>query len=159
MAWHRIGDKPLSEPMLTRFVDAYMRHQGEMGWSWYQSHHFACWLYPVLYKICLLVSYRTYHSHNGSRKLVNSWCYFNETTHIVVNENAFENATCKMATILVKRENASVSLHISLYQTVSGINRTLSLTLTPSCYRAHFLGANWTGKFTRTPNVLACLAQ
>ena len=26
MAWHRIGDKPLSEPMLTRFTDAYMRH-------------------------------------------------------------------------------------------------------------------------------------
>ena len=26
MAWCRIGDKPLSEPMLTRFTDAYMRH-------------------------------------------------------------------------------------------------------------------------------------
>ena len=26
MAWHRIGDKPLSEPMLTWFTDAYMRH-------------------------------------------------------------------------------------------------------------------------------------
>ena len=26
MAWRRIGDKPLSEPMLTRFIDAYMRH-------------------------------------------------------------------------------------------------------------------------------------
>ena len=26
MAWRRIGDKPLSEPMLTRFTDAYMRH-------------------------------------------------------------------------------------------------------------------------------------
>ena len=26
MAWHRIGDKPLSEPMLTRIIDAYMRH-------------------------------------------------------------------------------------------------------------------------------------
>ena len=29
MAWRRIGDKPLSEPMLTRFIDAYMRH-----WTW-----------------------------------------------------------------------------------------------------------------------------
>ena len=28
MAWRRIGDKPLSEPMLIRFTDAYMRHQG-----------------------------------------------------------------------------------------------------------------------------------
>ena len=31
MAWHRIGAKPLSEPMLTRVTDAYMRHQGEMS--------------------------------------------------------------------------------------------------------------------------------
>ena len=26
MAWCWLGDKPLSEPMLTRFTDAYMRH-------------------------------------------------------------------------------------------------------------------------------------
>ena len=26
IAWHRIGDKPLSEPMQTIFTDAYMRH-------------------------------------------------------------------------------------------------------------------------------------
>ena len=26
MAWRRTGDKPLSEPMLTQFADAYMRH-------------------------------------------------------------------------------------------------------------------------------------
>ena len=26
MAWRRTGAKPLSEPMLTRFTDAYMRH-------------------------------------------------------------------------------------------------------------------------------------
>ena len=26
MAWRRIGDKPLSEPMLTRFSYAFMRH-------------------------------------------------------------------------------------------------------------------------------------
>ena len=31
MAWHQIYDKPLSEPMLTRFTDAYMRHQAEMS--------------------------------------------------------------------------------------------------------------------------------
>ena len=29
-AWLRVGDKPSSEPMLTRFTDAYMRHWGEM---------------------------------------------------------------------------------------------------------------------------------
>ena len=26
MAWRRIGDKPLSEPMMTQFSDAYIRH-------------------------------------------------------------------------------------------------------------------------------------
>ena len=26
MAWHRTGDKPLPEPMLVQFTDAYMRH-------------------------------------------------------------------------------------------------------------------------------------
>ena len=26
MAWHRIGNKPLSEPVLTRFTEAYMRN-------------------------------------------------------------------------------------------------------------------------------------
>ena len=26
MAWHRTGDKPLSEPMMAQFTDAYMRH-------------------------------------------------------------------------------------------------------------------------------------
>ena len=31
MAWRRIGDKPLSEPMLTQFTDAYMRHYGGGG--------------------------------------------------------------------------------------------------------------------------------
>ena len=28
MAWRRTGDKPLPEPMITQFTDAYMRHQG-----------------------------------------------------------------------------------------------------------------------------------
>ena len=26
MAWRRIGDKPLPEPMMVQFTDAYMRH-------------------------------------------------------------------------------------------------------------------------------------
>ena len=30
MAWRRPGDKPLSEPMLAQFTNAYMRHKG--GW-------------------------------------------------------------------------------------------------------------------------------
>ena len=31
MAWCRTGDKPLPEPMLTQFSDAYRRHQGKMS--------------------------------------------------------------------------------------------------------------------------------
>ena len=30
MVWRRTGDKPLPEPVMTQFSDAYMRHQG--GW-------------------------------------------------------------------------------------------------------------------------------
>ena len=30
MAWRRIGDKPLSEPKVTQFNDAYMRHPASM---------------------------------------------------------------------------------------------------------------------------------
>ena len=33
LAWLRIGDKPLSEPILTRFTDAYVRHYLEMSKS------------------------------------------------------------------------------------------------------------------------------
>ena len=31
MAWRRIGDKPLSEPMMTQFTDVYMRHSASMS--------------------------------------------------------------------------------------------------------------------------------
>ena len=31
MAWRQSGDKPLCEPMLTHFTDAYMRHKREMS--------------------------------------------------------------------------------------------------------------------------------
>ena len=34
MAWRRTGDKPLHEPMLTQFTDAYMRHSSEMSFNW-----------------------------------------------------------------------------------------------------------------------------
>ena len=31
MAWHRAGDKPLSEPMMSQSNDAYMRHPASMS--------------------------------------------------------------------------------------------------------------------------------
>ena len=30
MAWRRTGDKPLPEALMTQFIDAYMRHWGEL---------------------------------------------------------------------------------------------------------------------------------
>ena len=30
VAWHRTGEQPLPESMLTQFTDAYIRHQGEL---------------------------------------------------------------------------------------------------------------------------------
>ena len=33
MAWHRTGDQPLYEPMLTQFIEAYIRYWG-WGWGW-----------------------------------------------------------------------------------------------------------------------------
>ena len=30
MAWRLTGDRPLPEPIMTQFTDAYMRHWGEM---------------------------------------------------------------------------------------------------------------------------------
>ena len=39
MAWHRTGDKPLPEPMMTCFSDAYVRHSAPMSWISKASNH------------------------------------------------------------------------------------------------------------------------
>ena len=31
MAWRKTDDKPLPEPLMTQFTNAYMQHQGEMS--------------------------------------------------------------------------------------------------------------------------------
>ena len=35
MSWHRPGDKPLSEAMMTQFNDAYMRHSDSVSYNGY----------------------------------------------------------------------------------------------------------------------------
>ena len=35
MAWHQIGDKPLHEPMMSQFNDAYMRHLWPLLLTWF----------------------------------------------------------------------------------------------------------------------------
>ena len=45
MAWRRIGDKPLSEPMLTRFTDAYI--DASQGRDEFYSTYTHMWLSGV----------------------------------------------------------------------------------------------------------------
>ena len=40
MAWRRIGDKPLSVTMLTKFTDEYMRHLWEMSYIYTFTYNF-----------------------------------------------------------------------------------------------------------------------
>ena len=48
MAWHGIGEKPLSEPMVTQFIDAYMRHYGKVS-QWKRDVVLAMELYVFLH--------------------------------------------------------------------------------------------------------------
>ena len=47
MAWCRVGDKPLSEPMLTWFTDAYMRTSGRWAQLFYRFADSGCWTQHV----------------------------------------------------------------------------------------------------------------
>ena len=58
MAWRRIVNEPLSDPMLTRFIDAYMRDYGEMSWRILHTFHLIISLilsyhYPSINKVFL----------------------------------------------------------------------------------------------------------
>ena len=46
MAWCRTGNKPLPEPMLIQFTNAYMRHKGEMSWS-HSYLHSSIWPWTI----------------------------------------------------------------------------------------------------------------
>ena len=48
MAWHQIGNKPLPEPMLIQFTDAYMRHLGR----WVKENKFKLQNYTSFLQIC-----------------------------------------------------------------------------------------------------------
>ena len=62
MAWCRIGAKPLSEPMLTRFTDAYMRHWGR-------------WVNEALHRqVCYRPTARVYFSlHTSGTNYIKKW--------------------------------------------------------------------------------------
>ena len=76
MAWHRIGDKPLSEPMLTRFNDPYMRHRGRWVDRWF------VWL--IINLILTFVSYPFYTSRDHYVYVPSQWettLYYNSISH------------------------------------------------------------------------------
>ena len=51
MAWHQIGNKPLPEPMLIQFTDAYMRHLGR----WVKRINSNC---KIIHHSCKFVRFR-----------------------------------------------------------------------------------------------------
>ena len=75
MAWHRPGDKPLSEPMMVKFTDAYMRHSASASFlfmaeqsliQWEKTLHayrLGVWLFS-LFKPCWYIA-QPYYIQNG----------------------------------------------------------------------------------------------
>ena len=58
MAWRRIGDKPLPEPMLTQFIDTYLQHWGRWA-KWYflsLDRLLLCAIY-LLFNGCFLMNW------------------------------------------------------------------------------------------------------
>ena len=97
MAWRRIGDRPLSELMLIRFTDAYMRYKGRwvkarvcvVGCVWvHLQNGVAFWNMTFLCTPFLgnalesrnIMKWRTYKRVNCSRKaLTTYWLYVNHS--------------------------------------------------------------------------------
>ena len=90
MAWRRIGDKPLSEPMLAWFNDAYARHWGEelseVMLTMVQLLHTYSWYvnYPILTHYYVWFSYRYI---KFSRSLNNVWVGVGGFSQVLVTFN------------------------------------------------------------------------
>ena len=54
MAWRQTGDKPLSEPMMTQFNDAYMRHSASGYGLPPLRSRFITWIDAALFPIRLI---------------------------------------------------------------------------------------------------------
>ena len=67
MAWRRPGDKPLSEPMMVSFTEAYMRHSASMSWYLLVKG------VPIL-KLCASVSKRVFNTDQAALWMVQSIC-------------------------------------------------------------------------------------
>ena len=94
MAWHRIGDKPLPEPMLTQFTDAYMRHCGgdelRLFWSVFGvcCRCDICDIVPVI-ALCL----------TAMMKLDCTWCNMGHHWHHHLCMDTNKYTLCMQATV------------------------------------------------------------
>ena len=119
MACGRIVDKLLSEPMLTLFIDAQMRHLGEKsldteaGWRICESVNLVLigsdngmppfWPLTIYYlKQCWLMI----NLNHINRLQIK----FNKRKRmLLIHENTFENVVCKLVTVWTSSLNASYS--------------------------------------------------
>ena len=92
LAWRRIGDKPLSEPMPTQFTNAYMGHQGRWvnskqchWWSSGKSVSMICWRFE--WNSC------SNHMANSNTETVKSYTKWNNYLLIMIS---YEHQTPNM---------------------------------------------------------------
>ena len=161
MARHRIGDKALSEPMLTRFTEAYMRHQGgwvEVGGGGGWVTHWGRVMHKCVGTLTIIGSDKrlTVPSHylNQSWNTVNlppgnkfGW-NVNRKSYIFYQENAFENVICETSAIFSQPQwvdtmsNADKILywrHSRCHYTIMTIHTLLSfLSRLPHVYSVWF---------------------
>ena len=78
MAWHRTGDKPLPEPIMTQFIDAYMRQYREMRESVEYASSDMLLNHKILSRFTQRSRYETtYHGHLIMLIQMADKCYYN----------------------------------------------------------------------------------
>ena len=114
MAWHWIGDKPLSEPMMFSLL-TYMRHLASMSLThWGQVMHISvsklCYL---RFRLCLVTCSASSHYLNQCWVIVN-WTIrnklqenFHRNSHYFIEQNALESVICKMEAILSQPQSVT----------------------------------------------------
>ena len=116
MAWRRIGNKPLSEPILIRFNDAYMRH--------YPLPRNAALICQLQYRcrwLLVIRGHKSVETHGVMQWIIQ--CGMISITnsvnlYIVVQENIIWDTIHKVAAMLIK-EAKSVKYQAHITMTVS----------------------------------------
>ena len=129
MAWYRRGDKPLFEPIMVQFTDAYMHHSAWLSWWGWVMHLCLCKLNIILFQIWLVAWSTPSHYLNQCWNIAN-WTLrnklqwnLNRNSYIFIQENAFENVFWKMAAILSWPQCVKLIQLQLLYSSYSIIHR------------------------------------